>query len=278
MTAHNLRLWLGLSAALMVVGTAGAQQDAASRDRSTLAIGEAVPLTLKPGATLRIRNVVGEIEVTRAAGPEATVTAIAQTATALPRIEMLRDEGESGMTICAVYDSRNPKKPNECLAGGKGRLTEGTNDKSAPVRFEIKLPDVVNFEGSQVKGNIMSRAGASTITLSTGVGDLSLWDYGSHSIDATIQLSGTLTAFISPGIGLERKIALEIATGKLHVAVPATAPISYTIASERPPVTTFTPERVGNKWRGRLGPPSPPGLTLVLTSGFMGAISLQQRR
>ena len=61
-----------------------------------------------------------------------------------------------GVTICAVYPSRDARKPNECPPGDGGRMNVQNNDVS--VRFTVRVPAGVTFVGKTVNGEIEAHA------------------------------------------------------------------------------------------------------------------------
>jgi DUF4097 and DUF4098 domain-containing protein YvlB len=54
--------------------------------------------------------------------------------------------------VCAVYPSTDPARPNECLAGNKGRMSSKNNDVS--VEFVVKVPGGVRLAARTVNGAI----------------------------------------------------------------------------------------------------------------------------
>jgi hypothetical protein len=57
-----------------------------------------------------------------------------------------------GVTICAVYPSRDGAQPNTCAPGKDGRMNTQNNDVT--VRFTVRVPAGVTFIGKTVNGEI----------------------------------------------------------------------------------------------------------------------------
>jgi hypothetical protein len=83
-----------------------------------------------------------------------------------------------GVTICAVYPSRNGARPNECQPGEGGRMNVQNNDVT--VHFTVHVPAGVQFVGRTVNGQVEAER------LN---GDLVL-----HTVNGSIEFSTTGTA------------------------------------------------------------------------------------
>jgi hypothetical protein len=241
------------------------------------------PLTIKiaKGATLELRGVQGEITLLKAKGEDATLSITHTTAGAEPRLEMLTHD--RGVTVCTVYASPNPKKPNECAPGNKSRLTEGVKpDSSASVRIRAEIPDGVHVLAHLVLGNIGTNVGTGNLDLMTLNGNINIFDNGSRVIQASVGLKGDLDATLSPADYRpeQRIIRLDLNIGLMRVAIPTTLPIAYSISSEKPIDSTFKLEKpTGSMRMGTLGPDSTPAMRLSLdVGGFFGYMMLRPRR
>ena len=66
------------------------------------------------------------------------------------RIEVVPHAG--GVTICAVYPSRDGGRPNECAPGDGGRMNVQDNDVT--VRFTVRVPAGVTLIGKTINGDV----------------------------------------------------------------------------------------------------------------------------
>jgi len=279
MPCTHLQLMVPGLAAFLLAAPAGAQPSAKPLDRTEVAVGQPLKLNLRAGSILNIKGVNAHLELTRAAGSETIVTATLDAAATEPRVEMIQEEGV--VTICTVYVSPNPKKPNECRPGGKGRLTEGVKRNSPFAHFRIDIPDGLRFFAQVFEGNLKSEVGASEVNLKTTIGDISIVDNGSPRIDADAGLKGNLTALISADERqAERFVSLKVTAGDLKVTIPTTVPISYTIISDASINTPYPLEKpLGAMRMGKLGPAGATRVFLSLTSSsLMGHITLAPQR
>jgi hypothetical protein len=124
----------------------------------------------------------GEITVVRSKDENARVSITRDAGATEPRIQMLNHE--RGVTICTVYTSPNPKKPNECLPGNKGRLTEGVTGQSPSVRFRAEVPDGIHLAGQIVFGDLNANVGASNLHLKSVNGNISIKETGARVVQA----------------------------------------------------------------------------------------------
>jgi len=123
-----------------------------------------------PGDAIEIKGINGGIEASGTSGDRVTVTAVKRGRRSDPssvRIEVVEHEG--GVTICAVYPSREGR-PNECRPGEGGRMSNHDNDVN--VEFDVQVPAGVRFVGRTVNGGIKARgigADAEAHTVNGGV-------------------------------------------------------------------------------------------------------------
>ena len=106
---------------------------------------------LPAGSVLEIKGVNGQIHAGPAAGSGVTVVADRQANRDNPAdvaIEVVEHEG--GVTICAVYPSRDGS--NECRPGSSGRMNVRDND--VRVDFTVQVPAGVHFVGRTVNGDV----------------------------------------------------------------------------------------------------------------------------
>lgn len=105
------------------------------------------------GDFIEIKGVNGEIHAELASGNEVEVRANLHAKKSDPDdVEMKVVEHANGVTICAVYPSKDEDRPNECLPGGKGRMSVKDND--VVVDFTVRIPAGVGFIGRTVNGDV----------------------------------------------------------------------------------------------------------------------------
>src|SRR5258707_13265989 len=125
------------------------------------------------GPAIRIKGLNGDVRAEPSGGNEVEVVEVKRGTRDNPdsvRIDVVPHAG--GVTICAVYPSRDGQKPNECLPGDAGRMNVQNNDVS--VRFTVRVPAGVALVGKTVNGEIEALRLNGDVTLSTVNGSVSL--------------------------------------------------------------------------------------------------------
>jgi hypothetical protein len=145
---------------------------------------------LSRGKTLEVRGVSGSITASRASGNEAEVTAVKSARKSnTDEVEIRVLEHEDGVTICAIYPSRRGRT-NSCE---RGHSNQNTENNDVEVKFTVKVPAGVEFEGVTVNGDIVATDLPADAEVSTVNGDIEVTAAGSveattvnGSIDATM--------------------------------------------------------------------------------------------
>jgi putative adhesin len=145
-----------------------------------------------PGATVEIKGVNGDIVADHAVSSEVEVTAQKRAQRSDPssvRIEVVPNAG--GVTICAVYPSRDADTPNECRPGNEGRMNVQNNDVT--VRFTVHVPAGVVFAGRTVNGKVEAIGLNADVSLSTVNGSIKFSTTGSgHATSVNGSIDGEI--------------------------------------------------------------------------------------
>ncbi len=106
------------------------------------------------GKTIEVVGVNGPVRAMATSGDQVLVTARKREGRRGDpddvRIEVV--EHGDGVTICAVYPSRDRDEPNECRPHGRGRNSVRNNDTK--VEFTVRVPAGVDFVGRTVNGDV----------------------------------------------------------------------------------------------------------------------------
>jgi Putative adhesin len=127
--------------------------------------------SIAPGHTVEIKGINGDVRAEPAGGNEVEVVAEKTANRDNPdsvRIDVVPHDG--GVTICAVYPSRDCSQPNACLPGGAGRMNTQNND--VQVRFTVKVPAGVGFIGRTVNGGVQAERLNGDLALATTNGSV----------------------------------------------------------------------------------------------------------
>ncbi len=209
--------------------------------------------SLAAGKTFEVRGVNGPIRAVASSGSEIELVAIRTGRRSDPesvRIEVVPHA--AGVTVCAVYPSRDDSRPNECRPGG-ARMNVRNNDVN--VEFEIQVPRGVAFEGRTVNGRIQAevdgRAAVSTVNGSIEV------DAGTLTEATTV--NGSIQATVREGGGSSEDVKLSTVNGSVRLRLPEGLNADVSAKTVNGGITSdFDEIEVHKKWgprsaEGRLG-------------------------
>jgi hypothetical protein len=142
------------------------------------------------GDFIEIKGVNGEIHAELATGNEVEVRARLRAKKSDPdEVEMQVVEHSNGVTICAVYPSKDEDRPNECLPGSKGRMNVKNND--VVVDFTVRVPAGVGFVGRTVNGDVDALGIEGNVQAHTVNGGI---DISSTGLAEATTVNGSITA------------------------------------------------------------------------------------
>ena len=172
--------------------------------------------SIRPGGTIEVKGVNGDVTAMPASGPEAAVTAQRTGRRNNPddvRIDVV--EHADGVTICAVYPSKDPDRPNECRPGTEGRMNVQNNDVNT--RFVVRVPAGVRFVGRTVNGELEAQGLNGPVALSTvnGSATFSTSSYGEAST-----VNGSIRGAMGAA-GWDDALAFHTVNGSITLDLPA---------------------------------------------------------
>lgn len=127
--------------------------------------------SIPQGQAIEIKGVNGDIRAEAAGGNDVEVVAEKHARRDDPasvQIQVVPHAG--GVTICAVYPSRDGAAPNTCQPGSGGRMNVQNNDVT--VRFSVRVPAGVQFVGKTVNGQVDATQLNGDLDLSTVNGSI----------------------------------------------------------------------------------------------------------
>ena len=171
---------------------------------------------LRPGATLEVKGVNGDVTAALATGAEGQVTAQRTGRRDDPgsvRIEVVEHAG--GVTICAIYPSKDAARPNECRPGSEGRMSVQNNDVT--VRFTVRVPPDVRFVGQSVNGEVQAQGLQGPLSIATvnGSAGFSTSAYGEAST-----VNGSIRGAMGAG-GWDDRLAFRTVNGTITLDLPS---------------------------------------------------------
>jgi len=169
-----------------------------------------------PGQAVEVKGVNGGIDAEPAGGAEVEVTAVKRARKSDPdEVEIKVVEHAGGVTVCAVYPSRDADRPNECAPGAGGRMN--TRDNDVNVKFTVRVPAGVRFVGRTVNGGIEARdlpADAEAYTVNGGI----------RLESAGVARGETVNGGIHASLGRadwQGELSLKTVNGGIELVVPA---------------------------------------------------------
>lgn len=172
--------------------------------------------TIAQGSAIEVKGVNGNIQAEASGSNEVEVTAEKRGRRNNPedvKIEVVQHA--DGVTICAVYPSRDDAKPNECQPGSGGRMNVQNNDVT--VQFTVRVPVGVRLIGRTVNGDVEARHLNGPIALSTVNGSV---EFSTSASGRATTVNGTIRGELGRA---DWNDTLEFSTvnGSIHLTLPA---------------------------------------------------------
>jgi len=225
------------------------------------------------GQSIEIKGVNGDVRAEPSGGNEVEVTAEKRSRRDDPnsvQIQVVPHGG--GVTICAVYPSRDGARPNECAPGDGGRMNTQNNDVT--VRFTVHVPAGVQFVGKTVNGEVEAMRLNGDLALTTVNGSIGFSTTGTARAST---VNGSIRGEMGSANWTDR---LEMATvnGGITLTFPSTLSTDVRASTVNGDVTTEFPLTVtGRVARRRLeGTIGGGGRSLSLES-VNGSITLKKQ-
>ena len=197
------------------------------------------------GATLEVKGVNGDVTAEPSTSGEAEVTATMQGRRSDPRevrVEVVQHA--DGVTLCAMYPSRDVSKPNQCAPGDEGRMNVQDND--VQVRFTVRVPPGVSFSGRTVNGEIAAQSLNGPVDLRTVNGSATL-STSAHGQASTV--NGSVQATLGAA-NWNGELEFKTVNGSLTLDLPADLSAEVRATTVNGDIVTDFPLTVS----GRFGP------------------------
>lgn len=201
--------------------------------------------TVLQGGAVEIKGVNGDVAAEPASGAEVEVTAVRSARRSNPedvRIEVVQ-HGD-GVTICAVYPSRDQARPNECAPGAGGRMNVQDNDVN--VKFTVRVPQGVRFVGHTVNGDVTAASLNAPVSLRTVNGSI---EFSTSAYGDASTVNGSIKGAMASAVWSD---ALEFKTvnGGITLDLPQDLSTDVRATTVNGDITTDFPLTVS----GRFGP------------------------
>lgn len=202
--------------------------------------------TIAAGKTFEVRGINGPIRAVASTGTEAELVAIRSGRRQDPesvRIEVVQHAG--GVTVCALYPSKDSSNPNVCKPGG-GRTNVRNNDVN--VEFELRVPKGVQFEGRTVNGSIRAEVDGQA-AVSTVNGSIEIT---AGTLTEATTVNGSIRADVRSDLNSAEDIKLSTVNGSVRLSLPESVDAEVSAKTVNGGITSdFAEIEVLKKWGPR---------------------------
>ncbi len=201
---------------------------------------------LARGRVIEIKGVNGDVRAGAASGDQVEVIATKHARRSDPQeVEIRVVEHDEGATICAVYPSDNPRRPNECKPGSEGRMNVHDND--VKVDFEIRVPSGVRFVGRTVNGSVEAASLGSDAEAYTVNGKIRISTAGFAQART---VNGSIFASLG-NAGWTKPLSFHTVNGGITLELPANISTDVSAKTVNGRISTDFPLTVRGKFIGR---------------------------
>jgi hypothetical protein len=168
------------------------------------------------GEWIEVKGVNGDVRAERASGNQVVVTAVRRAGRRgrVEDVRIERIEHEDGVTICAVYPSREGREPNRCTAGEN--WNSNVQDNDVEVDFVVQVPRGVHFRGATVNGEMEALSMPADAIVSTVNGSVSVSAAG---VVEAVTVNGSIDA--TTGVAdPDRNLEFRTVNGSITLNVP----------------------------------------------------------
>ncbi len=198
------------------------------------------------GKTFEVRGINGPIRATATNGSEVELVALRTGRRSDPesvKIDVVPHAG--GVTVCAVYPSKDASRPNECKPGGS-RMNVWNNDVN--VEFEIRVPKGVTFEGRSVNGSIDAEVDGQA-AVSTVNGSI---EVTAGTLTEATTVNGSIRAYVRSDAISADNIKLSTVNGSVRLRLPEGVDLDVSAKTVNGGITSdFDEIEVAKKWGPR---------------------------
>ena len=227
--SHHWRIAAVLALVVLILPARLARAQA-----TEIRLKEPVTVSLPTGARVEVYGGSGHIWLKKASGPDVVVTVVKSQLAAEMPVMMLRTP--EGITICAVYPSKDPKKPHECVPGGKGRLYEGNPEKLPDIGINVELPEGMAATASMGAGEVRADAVTGDVELYNDRGTVRVNDGGVGRVRANVGMLGNILAVLANGKQRREMRLNSPGMGRVRVITPKDLSVRYRVSTQVAPL------------------------------------------
>jgi hypothetical protein len=199
------------------------------------------------GRTIEIKGVNGSIQAGASSGDQVEVVATRRGRRSDPdSVQIKTIEHDGGITICALYPSTDAARPNECLAGNKGRMNSKNNDVN--VEFVVKVPAGVRLAARTVNGAIEATGLSADVDAETVNGSVTVQTAGvarAQTVNGSVQATMGRADWSSD-------LEIKTVNGSIRVTLPRAAGTTVDAETVNGSIESAFPVTDGTVTRRRL--------------------------
>ncbi|HEY0406075.1 MAG TPA: DUF4097 family beta strand repeat-containing protein [Pyrinomonadaceae bacterium] len=224
------------------------------------------------GRTVEIKGINGNVRAEPSSGSEVEVVASKHAKRSNPgEVQIKVIEHEGGVTICAVYPSKDASRPNECTVGSN--WSSHTRDNDVQVDFTVRLPANLNLAARTINGEVETGAMNGDVEASTVNGGININARG-YAVAQTV--NGSINAAMG-STDWPRALAFETVNGGITLNLPAATSASVKAETINGDISTDFPVTIEGRFsRRRMSGTIGDGKHQLSLKTINGSISLRR--
>lgn len=198
---------------------------------------------LKAGDRLAISNINGSVTVTRASGSTAEVVVTKTVKKGDGNLVKAIMEADAGVVrVCTIYLNRDPDRTT-CAAQSSKERGKG-NEVEVEMRYEVRVPIGVVFEGSTVNGEMSVRGLDRPARINTVNGSITFDGAGAGELQT---VNGAITAAFDR-TGWAGTSTIRTVNGAITLTLPADASLEVSGSTVKGGVTSDFNVTTSGRW------------------------------
>ena len=224
------------------------------------------------GQSIEIKGVNGDVRAEPSGSNEVEVVAEKRARRDSPEsVQIQTVPHAGGVTICAVYPSRDGARPNECRPGDGGRMNTQNNDVT--VRFTVRVPAGVHFVGKTVNGEVDASRLNGDLTLSTVNGSIGFSTTGTARATT---VNGSIRGEMGRADWSDR-LEMSTVNGSITLSFPSSLSTDVNVSTVNGDISTEFPLSVTGRFsRRRLEGTIGGGGRMLSLESVNGSITLRK--
>lgn len=232
-----------------------------------------VTRALRPGQTLGIGNIDGDVQITRGNGRDAEIVVTRRVIRGNGElVKAILEETENGVRVCTVY-LQTPGESRTSCSGRNGSHGNRHDPLEVEMTYVVRLPVGVHLDAATVDGDLTIEGIDTPARISTVDGNVTLRGAMPERVSS---VDGNVTLDI---VGrFTHDVRITTVDGAIDITLPADAAMDVSVTAVDGELTSDFPLTVAGKWGPRTmrGQINGGGPTLRVNS-VDGALAIHRR-